>query len=213
MTNEDYQKIFHEIKNYITFISSSLQLVEKMHPEIKDYSYWNDAISEVDALKRMVIELSSARLCSNLNMQKVSLESFLSELSDSYTAVFESRDFCCKIELKSSLPKILIDPDRLKRAIFNLIKNSYEAMNASGLVRLLAYREDNFVRMDLIDYGGGIDLEYLPKLFTPFETTKTNGTGLGLLISRQIIEAHGGHLTIDSRPQDGCTFSIFLPCT
>lgn len=213
MTNEDYEKIFHEIKNYITFINSSLQLVEKMHPEIKDYSYWNDAMTDVSALKRMVIELSSARLCSNLNLQKVSMENFLMELKDSYTSLLGSSNFNCEFELQSALPEILIDSDRLKRAIFNLVKNSYEAMNGSGQLRLLAYTESNFLRLDLIDSGGGISPEYLPKLFTPFATTKSNGTGLGLLISKQIIEAHNGHLTIDSRPQDGCTFSIFLPCT
>lgn len=213
MSNEDYEKIFHEIKNYITFINSSLQLVEKMHPEIKDYSYWNDAITEVSALKRMVIELSSARLGSNLNLQKVSLENFFSELKLSYEVLFKSGNFHCEIELEPALPEISIDSDRLKRAIFNLVKNSYEAMNGSGQMQIAVYQEDNFIRMDLSDFGGGISPEYLPKLFTPFETTKSNGTGLGLLISRQIIDAHGGHLSIDSRPQDGCTFSIFLPCT
>ena len=192
MTNEDYQKIFHEIKNNITFINSSMQLVEKAHPEIKDYPYWKDSMQEVSALKHLLIELSSARLCDDLTLMKTSTEEFLPELVNS----------CIK----------LFDFDRIKRAFYNLLKNSYEAMQGKGQIRIICSKEDSFVRIDLMDTGGGIAPEYLPKLFTPLATTKPNGTGLGLLISKQIIEAHSGHLSVESRPQEGTTFSIFLPC-
>ena len=213
MTIEDYQKIFHEIKNNITFISSSLQLVEKEHPEIKIFPYWNDSMREVRSLKNMLIELSSARLCNDLNLKKLSPERFFPDKIHSCMSPFGSSAFSCRIELEPSMPEIFIDPDRLKRAVFNLIKNSYEAMNGSGVILFTGCCETSFLRFSLVDYGGGIPEEYLPKLFMPLETTKPGGTGLGLLISRQIIESHGGRLAIDSRPQDGCTFSIYLPCT
>lgn len=213
MTNEDYQKIFHEIKNNITFISSSLQLVEKAHPEIKSFPYWNDSMQEVNALKNMLVDLSSARLCDDLDLQKLSPESILPELIHSCMTLFDSDDFCCGMEFESALPEICIDPNRLKRVLFNLIKNSFEAMDGSGKILFAFRKEDAFFRIDLTDNGGGIPKEYLPKLFTPFETTKQGGTGLGLLIARQIVEAHGGHLTLDSRPGIGCTFSIYLPFT
>lgn len=211
MTNEDYQKIFHEIKNHITFINSSLQLIEKSHPDIKEYAYWNDTMLEISSLKRMLIELNSARLSSDLTLQKASFQSFLPELVHTCSAVFLSADFHFKITVAPCLPEIYIDPDWLKRALFNLIKNSFEAMDGSGTVILSAYQKDGFVCLDIIDSGGGIAPEYLPKLFTPFATTKSGGTGLGLLISRQIIEAHGGSLRVTSRPKDGCTFTVVLP--
>ena len=85
-------------------------------------------------------------------------------------------------------------------------------MNGIGTIRLIGKLADTYIQLELIDSGGGISPEYLPKLFSPFETTKKEGTGLGLLISKQIIEAHGGYLTVDSHPGDGCTFSIYLPC-
>lgn len=213
MTNEDYQKIFHEIKNNITFISSSLQLVEKAHPEIETFPYWKDSMQEVNALKNMLIDLSSARLCDDLDLQKLSPEIILPELIHSCMTLFDSDDFCCGMEFESSLPKILIDPHRLKRVLFNLIKNSFEAMDGSGKIQFAFRKENTFLKISLTDNGGGIPKEYLPKLFTPFETTKQSGTGLGLLIARQIIEAHGGHLTVDSLPGVGCTFSIYLPFT
>lgn len=212
MTNQDYEKIFHEIKNNITFINSSLQLVEKSHPEIKSYPHWEDSIQELSSLKQMLIELSSARLYNDLNTEKISLEIFLPELIRSFLSLFDSDSFHCRIALEPSLPQLYIDPHRFKRALFNLVKNSYEAMNGTGTIRLNGCISGSFIRLDLIDCGGGIASEYLPKLFSPFETTKEGGTGLGLLISKQMIEAHGGKLLVDSRPGDGCTFSIYLPC-
>lgn len=212
MTTKDYQKIFHEIKNHITFINSSLQLVEKTHPEMKESSYWNNAMQEVSSLKNMLIELSSARLGNNFNLRKVSLEKFLPELINSCKSLFDSADFHYEVDISPSLPEISIDPERFRRALMNLIKNSYEAMNGSGTLRLSAQLEASFIRLDITDFGGGIPQEIFSKLFTPFETTKAEGTGLGLLITKQIIDSHGGRLTVNSRPGDGCTFSIYLPC-
>ncbi len=212
MTNKDYQKILHEIKNHIAFINSSLQFVEKSHPEIKTFAYWNDSMEEISSLKKMLIELSSARLSNDLNLEKTSMDSFLPKLIQSCAAPFDSQSFHCQIELKPCLPKASVDPERLKRAFFNLMKNSYEAMEGVGTVYFHADTEGSFLRLNLTDCGGGISPEYYPKLFTPFETTKTNGTGLGLMITKQIIEAHGGRISVTSRPSEGCTFSVYLPC-
>lgn len=212
MTTEDYEKIFHEIKNNITFINSSLQLVEKTHPEVSGFPFWEDSILELSSLTHMLTELTSARLCNDLSAEKTSLTDFLPALINSFLPLFHSAGFHCKIDLAASLPEIDLDRSRFKRALFNLVKNSYEAMNGTGTIRLTGKCSGSYVLLELTDQGGGILPEYLPKLFSPFATTKKDGTGLGLLISRQIIEAHGGYLTVDSRPGDGCTFSIYLPC-
>ena len=211
MTNEDYEKIFHEIKNNITFINSSLQLVEKTHPEISDVPYWKDSLQELSSLKQMLIELSSARLCDDLSVEKTSLTAFLPELIHSFLSLFHTARFHCEIALPASLPEVYIDQAKFKRVLFNLVKNSYEAMHGEGTIYLTGSLKNSYIHLELIDHGGGISPEYLPKLFSPFETTKKDGTGLGLLISKQMIEAHGGFLTVDSRPGDGCTFSIDLP--
>ncbi|MCI8634657.1 MAG: ATP-binding protein [Eubacterium sp.] len=211
MTNADYQQIFHEIKNYITFINSSLQLVEKMHPEIREYPYWHNSMQELDSLKRMLLELNSARLNTELCLESISLDTFLADLVNSCTAAFHSEEFQIKTDISSQLPKLSADPERLKRALSNLIKNAYEAMSGKGTVLMSASLEQDYIRLDITDFGGGIPEDYLPELFTPFKTTKQGGTGLGLLIARQIIETHKGHILVDSRPKDGCTFSVCLP--
>lgn len=211
MTGEDYQIIFHEIKNNVTFIGSSLQLLEKKYPAVREISYWNDAMEEIHSMKKMLIDLSSARLTDSLDLKRTTPERFLEEFGKCCGTAFDQSRFRCEILCEASLPEIEIDFLRLKRAFMNLLKNSYEAMGAKGTVKLCAKGEESFVRFDLIDFGCGISPDYLPKLFAPFETTKEDGTGLGLLIAKRIIESHGGHIEVNSRPQSGCTFSIFLP--
>ena len=83
LSNEDYLNIFHEIKNSITLVSGSLQLVAKKHPEVCEFDYWNEAMSEISFLKNMVIQLSSARLCGHLNLMQVNIYSFMHQIENS----------------------------------------------------------------------------------------------------------------------------------
>jgi signal transduction histidine kinase len=84
-------------------------------------------------------------------------------------------------------------------------------MPEGGTLTLIAQREGNGVRLDVIDTGCGIPADQLPKLFRPFHTTKTNGHGLGLAIARKIVAAHGGTIDVQSEPGRGTQFTIRLP--
>ena len=87
-------------------------------------------------------------------------------------------------------------------------------MGETGTVFLNVFRKDNFIQIDITDFGGGIPETTSSNLFDIFTTSKEYGTGLGLPIAQQIIEEHSGKLLYESRPGDGCTFSILLPvCT
>lgn len=212
LTNEDYLNIFHEIKNSITLISGSLQLVAKKHPEVQDFDYWNETMSEIDFLKNMVTQLSSARLCSRLNLMQVNIYAFMNQINDSIRA-FSQKNFNCELIMKDSLPLIEIDSQLLKQAIINILKNAYEAMNGSGTVTVHVFFKDQLLHITITDHGGGLDPALADSIFDPFITSKTGGSGLGLVITKQIIEAHHGFLTCDSRPGDGCTFTITIPLT
>lgn len=211
LLEENFSKIMHELKNNVTFISSSLQLIAKNHPEVESYDYWTDVMQEILTLRNSMIELSSAGLASDLSLATVNPNTFLSELLISCKPMFDPTNFICHTHIAKDIPLINIDYAKIKRAFWNLLKNSFEAMHEKGCIEVHVTAEDSFVRFDIIDFGGGFPADYLPKLFTPFETTKPEGTGLGLVITNQIINLHGGKLQVDSRPSDGCTFSIYLP--
>lgn len=210
LNNEDYLNIFHEIKNSITLISSSLQLVSKKHPEVCNFDYWNEAMSEIDFLRNMVNQLSSARLSSHLNLVKVNVYSFMHQISDSIRAL-SWKEFNCQIIIEDNLPLVELDPQLLKQAIVNIIKNAYEAMEKTGTVTVHVSSQKKHLHIKITDHGGGLDPAFADNIFQPFITSKTGGSGLGLVITKQIIDSHNGSLTCNSRPGDGCTFMIILP--
>lgn len=210
--NEAYSNIFHEIKNSITLISSSLQLIANKHPEVDRFNYWNETMSEVDFLKNMVVQLSSARLGSRLNLTKVNFNSYAQQtLSPAHT--FSSDVFQCHLSVDEDIPLIELDTQLIKQALLNLIKNAYEAMQGTGIVNVHVTFIDNQLLISIIDTGGGLDPAIADKIFDPFITSKNGGSGLGLSITKKIIESHHGTLTYQSRPGDGCTFTIALPPT
>ena len=214
LTTLDYMKIFHETKNSVTLINSSLQLIEKEHPDMKGYSLWNDTMQELSYLKNLIAELSQSRTGYPLNLASVNISDFIQEILDAIRNLSFSQNFVCKTTIEKNLPAIQMDSLRIKQAMINLLKNSYEAMGETGTVYLNVFRKDNFIQIDIIDFGGGIPEATSSNLFDIFTTSKEYGTGLGLPIAQQIIEEHSGKLLYESRPGDGCTFSILLPvCT
>lgn len=210
LKNEDYLNIFHEIKNSITLINGSLQLVEKKHPEVCSFNYWNEAMSEISFLKNMVIQLSSARLCGQLQLAPVNIYSFINQISSSILA-FSWNGFDCHVTVEENLPPVELDPRLIKQAIINIVKNAYEAMDDSGTAEINVFSQNDMIQIAVIDHGGGLDPVYADSIFQPFVTSKTGGSGLGLVITREIVEAHKGTLSCDSRPGDGCTFTVSLP--
>ena len=169
-------------------------------------------MSELCFLTNMVIQLSSARLCNQLNLMQVSIYSFMHQI-DTSIRVLSWKNFVCNFQLEENLPLIELDPQLLKQAVINIIKNAFEAMHESGTTDVHVFYEEPFMSIAITDHGGGLDPALADTIFQPFITSKTGGSGLGLVITRQIIESHHGTLTCDSRPGDGCTFTIALPLT
>jgi signal transduction histidine kinase len=211
LTNDDYAKAFHEIKNSITIVNSSLQLLERYHPEIAAYEYWKDSRDALDYLREMIRELSQANLATDFPLQPTSLALLLNNVLATIRGLRTTDDFHCQCNIPEGLPLIMADSCRLTQAIMNIVKNAFEAMQGVGTIILNVFLQNDSIHLEIIDFGGGISDEFKKHMFTPFFTSKQNGTGLGLSITKQIIESHHGALTYVSRDGDGCTFSISLP--
>lgn len=211
LSNEDYAKAFHEVKNALTIVNSSVQLLEKKHPDILDSEYWQDSKEALDYLKKIVQELSQAKIGSGFPLQPVNLNLLLENVLSSIRSLREYNNCICLDNIASDLPTVQADSLRLTQAIMNLIKNAFESTNMQGTIHLDAYADSNYVYIDITDSGNGIPTEIEPRLFDPFVTSKPNGTGLGLPITKEIVQHLNGILNYDSRPGEGCTFSILLP--
>ena len=113
--------------------------------------------------------------------------------------------------MDGSAPPIEADPELLKIVFQNLLMNGAHAMQGQGTIRISIKAVDSSCHIVFSDAGPGIAPEILAKIFTPFFTTKSRGTGLGLPTARRLIEAHHGTITIDCPPGGGTTVSIKLP--
>ncbi len=112
-----------------------------------------------------------------------------------------------------NIPKAEIDTEQLKRALFNLVQNAVQSMPQGGELMVATEKLGKSIRIEISDTGVGIPEENLEKIFSPFFTTKPEGTGLGLSSAKKIVESHGGPSRIDSRKSRGITIAIELPIT
>lgn len=132
------------------------------------------------------------------------------------TAAMAQRELAEKgvrVEISSTahLPAVRLDASRIKQALLNLLLNAVEAMPQGGEIQITLSQFKKQVRLDLRDTGMGIPKTQLSKIFEPFYTTKDGGSGLGLAMVAKIIEDHRGNIEVHSQPNQGTTFSLFLP--
>jgi signal transduction histidine kinase len=106
---------------------------------------------------------------------------------------------------------ISVDAEQIKQVLLNLVLNAVQSMPSGGEIALRSRQVDGSVLLEVTDQGVGVPQENLERIFDPFFTTRAGGTGLGLSIAYQIINRHGGHLSVRNNPDRGATFTIVLP--
>ena len=120
-----------------------------------------------------------------------------------------------KLELENNLPLVRGDRIQLQQVLLNLISNSFDAIEDSPYLHEILIRtsrkDPDTIMAAVKDSGCGISAQNMPKLFTHFFTSKPDGLGMGLSISRSIIEAHGGRLDVENNPDRGVTFYFTIP--
>ena len=215
--------IAHEVRNPLTLINSSLQIMEIQHPEVKDFSNWKQTMEDVAFMCQLLEELSTFNNGNTLRYQIFSLHRLLKNAALSFAMSLEDSDIEFASSIDSDITDYAGDEHKLHEVFLNLLKNAKEAFSesASGtgtknassskMIRLEAHRKHHGIEISVTDNGCGIDEEELSSIFKPFHTTKREGTGLGLSISQRIIEAHKGKLSVRSDVGKGSTFTVFLP--
>jgi PAS domain S-box-containing protein len=110
-------------------------------------------------------------------------------------------------------PKVLVDPEKMKRVFLNLIQNAFDAMPEGGTLRITSQKSSDNLQITFVDSGVGMKNEVVANLWNPLFTTKAKGMGLGLPVARRFVEGHGGSITVESYPGRGSTFTVTLPIT
>jgi len=132
-------------------------------------------------------------------------------IEDSLSVVSIPETVKVEIDLSLDLPPTLINHDEIRQVFVNLINNAWQAMPQGGTLKIRSYIEEDMAQVEITDTGCGISPENMKKLFTPFFSTKTKGTGLGLAAVQRILERHKGKVKVRSRLGQGTTFIISLP--
>lgn len=207
-------KIGHEIANPLNGIYLTLQLIEQRlsRQASVDERVTGDVLrikKEIGRLNQLVQEFRTLSRQQDYHFRPMNLAPLLNETLDLQQLVLEARSIVISRDIADDLPWVLVDEDRMKQALLNLIKNAGEAMPNGGTLTVAARASDGSVAIHIKDTGIGIAPG--SDVFQPFFTTKKEGTGLGLIIVRQIILAHRGTIVYDSEPGEGTTFHITLP--
>ena len=214
----------HEIRNPLGGISGSAQLLKqdikkKMHRE-----YLDVVINEVDRIDQLVRRMMDLTKPVEIKLKDTNIHRVLEEIIVLEKETFRHKKVRFQKIYDPSLPLIEADNDQLKQVFLNLIKNSIEASRNGGILQIITRVSSGFVVknprssaprqfiiVEIIDSGEGMDEETQKQLFTPFHTTKRKGNGLGLPISLKIVENHNGKIKITSEKGLGTTVQVFLP--
>ncbi len=204
-------KITHEIRNPLTLISSSLQIIENTHPEVRDFQFWSQTLEDVEYLNQLLDDLAAYSDDRRFFMCEVDLKEVFQSLEESLRPYIIANKKNLFVHLPTKLPPVFGNPIKLKQAFLNLLKNAFESTGENGCVSLSARKYLDQIIIRLSDDGCGISPEAMDTLFLPFSTHKVNGTGLGLAITHKIIKAHYGNIDVSSSPGRGTTFTVTLP--
>lgn len=205
------RKFIHELRNPLTALYSSVQLLEMRNPELKDMPYWPTLQYNIEDMIALLQSFSDLAKAEQLLLEEFNLNILLRRISLSFAASIADSEveYISKISISNS--KITGDKTKIQEVFSNLLKNAFEAVPHNGTIFLNAFEEDRKLIIEVKDNGCGIDSEKLDSIFEPFVTYKKNGTGLGLTICKQIIEAHHGSISVVSELGVGTTFRVELP--
>lgn len=204
-------KFSHEISNPLTALSSSIQMIELQHPEVKDFKFWSNLEDNVEYMRRLLTDFSDLSKSETLNYSTFSLHTLLEKVSLSFAAIIADSEVEYTSKIAPSIHQITGDKTKLQEVFLNLLKNAFDAASPDKTIYLNASLQGDFVVISIQDTGCGMTEEQLETVFEPFVTYKKNGTGLGLPICQKIVTAHGGNLSISSTANEGTTVTITLP--
>ncbi|TVY10968.1 PAS domain-containing sensor histidine kinase [Paenibacillus cremeus] len=202
--------VAHEIRNPLTAIKGLVQLLERRLTETPPY--FSVIGSEINRIEQIVTELLMLAKPQIMQSQyrdvRIIIEQVITLLESQ--AIMKNVQFIARFEHHEMM--IQCDENQLKQVFINFIKNAMESMGSDGVISIDVTRtEPDWIVICIQDEGCGISEEALTKLGQPFYTTKENGTGLGFLISKKIIESQNGKLNITSKVGEGTCIGVLLP--
>ena len=200
--------VAHEIGNPLNAIAMNLQLLERDPTDTESIEICKTQVKRLDSIIRGFLH---ALRPSRPALRPGSIDQPIRECINAFRPQLEERSIRVDTDIPAALPAVAIDPDQMQQVFFNLIKNSLEAIKDGSTISISVRDEDDAVVAVLKDDGPGIPAEQLGHIFEPYRSSKEKGTGLGLMISKRIVNEHGGTISVESAPGEGTSFTIRIP--
>jgi two-component system sensor histidine kinase AtoS len=210
LTVTDYETLLHEIQNAVATVSCSLQLIEKQHPEVRDFDFWQDTASDLSGLRLLLVDVVNTRLRDCPLKTRVNIEQFLQDVKESCSKACDPAHTLI-LNVEPGLPEGYFDAFRIQHALLRILDNAFDSLCDNGIVTLSAFSKDGGIVFEVKDNGKGISEDALPQIFQPFFGFGNGKNGLGLPISKGIVDGHGGTLNVSSAIGKGTTITIYLP--
>jgi PAS domain S-box-containing protein len=202
--------VAHELNTPLQSIQSCLDLVRLAAPAQRE-TYLTIAQEEIRRISTILRSLLAIHRPSGGQAAGLDVNPLIERLLLLTSGTLGDRSVYVECDLASELPPALAQADQLTQVLLNLVMNAADAMPAGGTITLRTSAATECIRIEVSDTGSGVPPAIRARIFDPFFTTKPEGSGLGLAISRQIIEDHGGRLTLADTPAGGATFVVQLP--
>jgi signal transduction histidine kinase len=203
--------VAHELRNPLGVMSNGIYFLRCMPHAQSDATtreYLDMIEAEIERAKRIISELLDSVRTQPPVSQTVALAELLAETRSKLTV---PQDVVIEVDIPAHVPPVRVDPAQIAQVLRNLLGNAFDAMPEGGTLEIRARQQGQAVTVNVRDSGTGIAPEDLARVFQPLFTTKARGIGLGLVVAKNLTEANGGTLHVQSEPGKGTTFTLIVP--
>ena len=202
----------HELRNPLAATKGLLQLACRKKESAKTAGYLELVLQESERMNLWVNQFLQLGRSTHAELESMDLTALLQELMP----ILEGETFRNPITIVQdfqAVQPIIGDRNQMTQVLLNLVRNAAEAIGdrAKGIIRIRLRQDEGWLILEVQDNGPGLNLEVMSKLYRPFFTTKEQGTGLGLAVTKNIITNHGGRILATNIPGNGALFRIKLP--
>ena len=203
----------HDLKHPVKNIESVAKLLKEHYAEAEFRETFNNVVKrEFTRINQFLEDLRNLTHEMPFRPQSADLVVLITEVLESFQGTMEQKQITTRFLKPDDFPKIRMDPDLMRRALENLISNAQQAMNQpKGQIIVSLAQSDQRVNLAIEDTGPGIPPKILEGLFEEFKTTKNRGLGLGLAITKKIMELHEGTVSVASEVRQGSVFTLSWP--
>lgn len=205
-------EVTHELKNPLMIIGGFARQLKKYIRDESGEKKLEIILKEIERLEVLIRDLKEYHMVKIQSKSQVDINPLIQEVTELFSQTARELNISLRLNLSEGGLRISGNRERLKQVFINLIQNAIDAVNEGGIVQISSRKEGEKALVEIEDNGCGMTEDDMAKIFEPFYTTKPKGTGLGLCVTRKIIEEHeGSDISVESEKGKGTRFRISFP--